>query len=121
MHVEVTIIYTTSIEQKCEDAPLVLQGIARYKYLCEDNYSMGQTACGITFQQLHRVILEMSCFFQNGQSSGIAIIGQSDILDLVQKLTLFASFPTQSLWAILQPGGQKHKLVLTVKLTLHFF
>ena len=63
----------------------------------------------------------MSCFFQNGQSSGIAIIGQSDILDLVQKLTLFASFPTQSLWAILQPDGQKHIYKLVLMLYIFFF
>ena len=61
----------TSIEQKCKRAPLVLHRFVRHKYLRED-HSMAQTMVSLS-SSYTELFWRTSCFFQKGQSSGIAM------------------------------------------------
>ena len=74
MYAEVTLVLIfpiqTSIEQKCKHVPLVLHWFVRHKYLCED-HSMAQTVVSLS-SSYTKSFWRTSCFFQKGQSSGIA-------------------------------------------------
>ena len=66
----------TSIEQKRKRAPLVLHRFVRHKYLHEDN-SMAETVVSLS-SSYTEIFWKTSCFFQKGQSFGIATTGCSE-------------------------------------------